>query len=86
MEYLEIPGHLQGMVGEENEEEGNPERAKFIEFDRRDAKRARGWARRLCEATRHNETRLYQVLLLPVTYDTRREQQPLVFSRSNVVS
>lgn len=30
-----------------NEKEGNPDKAKYVGYDRRDAKRARAWAERL---------------------------------------
>ena len=33
-----------------NEKEGNPEKAKYIGYDRRDAKRARAWAEKLRKA------------------------------------
>ena len=47
------PAYLDSLAGflawkaSKNQEEGDPARAKFIAFDRRDAKLARGWARRL---------------------------------------
>jgi len=33
-----------------NEKEGNPEKAKYVGYDRRDAKRARAWAEKLRRA------------------------------------
>jgi hypothetical protein len=47
------PAYLDSLAGyldwraNKNQEEGDPARAKFIAFDRRDARLARGWAARL---------------------------------------
>jgi hypothetical protein len=46
-EYLDSLAGLLEWKASKNEAEGDPARAKFIAFDRRDARLARGWARRL---------------------------------------
>lgn len=46
-DYLEAFAKYKDACAHMNEREGNPEKAKYVGYDRRDAKRARAWAERL---------------------------------------
>lgn len=46
-DYLEAFAKYKDACAYMNEREGNPEKAKYVGYDRRDAKRARAWAERL---------------------------------------
>lgn len=48
-EYLDATAKYREACAYMNGKEGNPEKAKYIEYDKRDAARARGWAKRLRE-------------------------------------
>ncbi len=46
-DYLDAMAKYKDACAYANEKEGNPAKAKYIAYDRRDAARARGWAMRL---------------------------------------
>lgn len=46
-EYLDAFAKYKDACAYMNEKEGDPDKAKYVTYDRRDAKRARAWAERL---------------------------------------
>ncbi len=48
-DYLDAMAKYKDACAYANEKEANPDKAKFIEYDRKDAARARGWAARVRE-------------------------------------